>query len=241
MEMCCLDTALVTVRSIIGGLTGISRASFLLSEKLKDYGFESEMYDYKIVQVGNDVCRQLGFESKTVQVLWMDWETRLGRMDSDECSYIRQAILLPKRMRGMLEPEEWKPIMGSSLIYRKRLTRSQPWRITWAILLATLLVILGGAVIYRSLGPERFGMADLIYVLFVVGPVFMNMVTQAHKRLRLQADLEVARFIGKEAFVSLLRKIDGLRLEDVETAKTRRILQHFSSKPNIDERIANLT
>jgi hypothetical protein len=208
--------------------------------ELKDYGLESEMYDYRIVQVANGVCYQLGFESKTRQVLWMEWETRIGRMDSDECKFIRDTIILPKRLRGVLEAEEWRPIMASSLIYHKRLVRSQPLRITWAVLLVTALVILGGALILRFFGPERLGILWLIYVLFVVGPIFLNMVTQVWKKLRLQADFEVAKLMGKEAVTSVLRKIDGLRLEDVETTKTRRILPHFSSKPNINERIANL-
>ncbi len=212
-----------------------------MSGRLKDYGFESEMYDHTIVQVVRDVSRQLGFESNIVQVLWMDWEARFGRMDSDECNFHGQAVLLPKRMRGALEPEEWKPIIASRLIYRKRLRRSQPWGEGLGILLGPLLVIIGGAILYRLFGPEGIGIASLIYFVLVVGPILTNLFTQAHKKLRLQADLEATRPVGKETFLLVLRKIDGLRLKDIETTKERRVTRHLSSKPSISERIENLS
>ena len=171
----------------------------------------------------------------------MGWETRIGRMDSEECGFHGDTILLPKRMRGVLDPEEWRPIMASSLIYRKRLRRSQPWRLGLAILLAPALVIFGGAILYGTFGPERFPILSAVYLVLFVLPILVSLVTQAQKKLRLEADAEAARSIGSAAFLTVLRKIDGFRLEDVETTKTRRIFRHFSSKPDIAERIANLS
>jgi hypothetical protein len=215
------------------------RQSFL-PEKLKDYGLEYEMYDYRIVQASRDVYRQLGFDSRVSQVVWFDWE-RFGRMSSDECSFVQDGVILPKRLRGVLEADEWRPIMASRLIYRKRWMRSQPWRQTLAMLVSIPLVIFGGALMAFLFGPSRFAIPWLVYVVVVVGPIFLNLVTQAQKSMRLHADAETAVLLGKESFLSVLQKIDLLRLDDVEKTKKSRIMRHFSKKPSITERIETIS
>jgi Zn-dependent protease with chaperone function len=162
-------------------------------------------------------------------------------MSSDECSFVQGSVILPKRLRGVLEADEWRPLMASQLIYRKRWMLSQPWRQTLAMLLSIPLVIFGGALFAFLLGPDRFAIPWLVYVIVVVGPVFMNLVTWAQKDMRLHADAETAALLGKESFLSLLQKIDLLRLDDVEKTKKSRIMRHFSKKPSITERIETIS
>ncbi len=90
-------------------------------------------------------------------------------------------------------------------------------------------------------GPDRFAIPWLVYVIVVVGPIFMNLVTQAQKDMRLHADAETAVLLGKESFLSVLQKIDVLRLDDVEKTKKSRIMRHFSKKPSITERIETIS
>ena len=186
------------------------------------------------------MSRQLGFESKASQVVWFDWE-RFGRMSSDECSFVRDSIVLPKRMRGVLDADEWRPIMASRLVYRKKWMRSQPWRETLAILVSIPLVIFGGALMYFLFGASGFAIPWLVCLIIVVGPIFMNLVTQAQKNMRLHADAETAILFGKASFLSVLQKIDLLRLDDVEKTKNRRVMCHFSKKPSITERIETIS
>jgi hypothetical protein len=198
------------------------------------------MYDYRIVQASRDVSRQLGFDSKLAQVVWSDWE-KFGSQPSDECSFAGDSIILPKRMRGVIDPDGWKPIIASRIIYRKRWMRSQPWRQTLAMLVSIPLVIFGGALMAFLFGHSRFAIPWLVYVVVVVGPIFLNLVTQAQKSMRLHADAETAVLFGKESFLSVLQKIDLLRLDDVEKTKDSRIMRHFSKKPSITERIETIS
>jgi hypothetical protein len=162
-------------------------------------------------------------------------------MSSDDCSFVQDSVILPKRLRGVLEADEWRPIMASRLIYRKRWMRSQPWRQTLAMLVSIPLVIFGGALMAFLFGPSRFAIPWLVYVVVVVGPIFLNLVTQAQKNLRLHADVETAVLFGKAIFLSVLKKIDLLKLDDVEKTKNSRIMRHFSKKPSITERIETIS
>jgi hypothetical protein len=57
-----------------------------------------------------------------------------------------------------------------------------------------------------------------------------------YKQARLVADGKAAKIGGNRAFLDVLTKIDGMRLNDMEKAKHERI----SSWPGIDRRIRNL-
>jgi Zn-dependent protease with chaperone function len=56
----------------------------------------------------------------------------------------------------------------------------------------------------------------------------------------LQADLETARIFGREEILSVLRKIYGMGLPDVIATQKLGFGSHFSGKPSVAERIANL-
>ena len=75
--------------------------------------------------------------------------------------------------------------------------------------------------------------------IFIVGQAGYNL---AHKRLMLSADRQAAKLVGKEAFLEVLKKINDLKLEDVEwilrRGKLRRALT--IDRPGIDERMTNL-
>ncbi len=186
------------------------------------------------------MSRQLGFNSKVAQVVWSDWD-KFGSQPSDECSFVGDSIILPKRVRGVLDPDEWKPIIASKLVYRKRWMRSQPWRETLGVLVSIPLVIFGGALMALLFGPSRFAIPWLVFVVVVVGPIFLNLVTQAQKSMRLRADAETAVLLGKASLLSVLKKIDLLKLADVEKTKNSRIMHHFSKKPSITERIETVS
>jgi len=62
------------------------------------------------------------------------------------------------------------------------------------------------------------------------------------KKRRLEADVEVAKVLGRDQFLKVLSKIEGLGLDDVvRRTEKRGIGRHFSGKPSIPERIANLS
>ena len=81
---------------------------------------------------------------------------------------------------------------------------------------------------------------SFLYIVLVIAPFLTNRATQGRKNQRLQADLEAARIFGRQELLSTLRKIDGMGIPDVIQTENRRFSRHFSSKPSVAERIANV-
>ena len=61
------------------------------------------------------------------------------------------------------------------------------------------------------------------------------------KRLKLNADRRSARLVGRDALLSVLTRIESLKLEDVERWKRNRAQSIIHSKPTVEERIRNLS
>jgi len=70
--------------------------------------------------------------------------------------------------------------------------------------------------------------------------VLVNSYTQGQKNLKLQADLLAARVEGRQAFLTVLRKIQTFGLTDIVKTERRGFRRHFSSRPSLSERIHNL-
>src|SRR3989475_10592907 len=71
----------------------------------------------------------------------------LGRsavpIPSDWCFFfLRHAIVMPARMMGKLTPDEWRPLIGSSILYQKRLRRSAERKQVLYIGLPTFLALI---------------------------------------------------------------------------------------------------
>src|SRR5262249_20704462 len=81
---------------------------------------------------------------------------RVGRgwrtVPSDECFVWGGKLFLAKRMEEQLEPEEWRPILASSLILKWRLEADVKLRILLLLLLPVLIVFaLSQALLVMSL------------------------------------------------------------------------------------------
>jgi hypothetical protein len=155
-------------------------------------------------------------------------------------------LVLPTTLVGKLVPSEWKPLIASALIFRrmakdKRLRRSA-FEIVKFYLLGLLLL------------PVFFVLSFLPVVLFnfplstgvVVGiPTYFGVVFVLNRiravgrwrKIRLKADQQTATLVGKEAFLQVLERIDGMHLEDVERVKRRGFIKHFFYTPSIIDRM----
>ena len=199
-----------------------------------------DAYDSQIAQDVEDVSRILGLKI-TVKVLrWVDRVTR-SKVNSDDCRFAFGLAAFPDRMKGRLEPKEWRPLIASTLIHRKILARNPPGSILVSMLALFVLMIVGAGILLVIFGNGAGGLPFFLYMVLVGGPVLVNGVTQGAKKHRLQADLEVARIFGKEDLLSVLRKIDGMGMPDAVETENRGFSRHFSSKPSVAERITNLS
>jgi hypothetical protein len=160
-------------------------------------------------------------------------------MPSDQCEFWPKKLILPARMQDAISVDEWRPIIASGLVYRK--LHSQFRRKRAPLLLGPLiaLVIVAFVLIYITGSSFWVGLWFLYFIVII--PVLRGN-TRLLYRCRLEADRTAAGIVGREAFLEVLRKIDSMKLPDIEKSKNpgfdnRRAVNPV---PNITDRIANL-
>lgn len=204
--------------------------------------------DEEILHEVPSMCDLLGLKRITPTKLnWQD-SIYLGRGSSipvpvDYVFIGGKKMILAKRMQGALALDEWKPLIGSTLLVR-----------SWARprLFKTLLVgVIAALVYYLPLlffvleipirGPLGVFLTNPLIAVIVgaIGFVLSGRIyaPAAHKEM-LRADLQVAGLVGREAFIAVLQKIDNMGFKEVQK------LDRKGSKykqPSVQERIQNLS
>ncbi len=177
------------------------------------------------------------------------WEDRIyvgegGWIDvPSDFAYIGgKRVILPKRLQNVLTPDEWKPILSTSLIMRSwarpRLVKTG---IPAALIgLAFYLPILyldihnsGQNLALAALSNPVWAMLVAVIAFVLLGRIYNP---AAHMKV-LTADVQVAGLIGRDLFLNTLRKIDSMGFKDVE--KLDRKSSRYT-QPSIRERIQNL-
>jgi len=222
--------------------TGVGETSVDLSERAQ-----------KILEMAVGVCLLLDlpvFYLKTLE--WSDKTASLrgggGQIvPSDQCFILPAGdVILPKHMKEKLSVDEWKPLIASSLIYERKLLPMLRGKVLKLIVVptATSTVVAG---VFLAL--TRSFWAALPFptglVVFAVPPsivLFLGLgrFTPYQKSARLQADMQATRLVGREFFLEVLRKIDGLGMEDIEERKRKNSEGSSSEFPSLAERLENL-
>src|SRR6266704_4406169 len=199
--------------------------------------------DPRLVEMTMTLGQQLEIPKLDVrEVRWSNM-VPVGRsavpISSDWCFFFRHAILMPARMMGKLTPEEWRPLIASSILYQKRLRRSADRRQALYIVLPTFLAVLSSGII---VGILKINWASLIVLLLIV-PVFVvgNRRSRPYlKKAMLEADTKASALTGKESFLQVLRKIDIMRQGDAEMSKADERSRRRLALPSLVERVDNL-
>lgn len=196
--------------------------------------FEPDHDDLRILEVATEVGRKLSISRFNLkQVKWVTG------IESDRVSFRMRhfrLLLLPLPLKGLLQANEWQPLIASDIMLG-----STPGQRRLAVTtgLAALLLLLG-----------LFGLSQLLDPtwLQVLGPgvgipVVIYLLLRAFKFLKnavLLADKLAASVVGTNNLLQVLKKIDELKLPDVERRKARgRSAKHFGW-PDITERMENL-
>ncbi len=199
--------------------------------------------DPRLVEMTMSLGQQLEIPKLNVrEVRWSNM-VPLGRsavpISSDWCFFFRHAIVMPARMMGKLTPDEWRPLIGSSILYQKRLRRSADRRQALYIVLPTFLALLSSGII---VGILKINWASLIVLLLII-PVFVvgNRRSRPYlKKAMLEADTKASALTGKESFLEVLRKIDIMRQGDAEMSKADERSRRRLALPSLVERVDNL-
>ena len=199
--------------------------------------------DPRLVEMTMSLGQQLEIPKLNVrEVRWSNM-VPLGRsavpISSDWCFFFRHAIVMPARMMGKLTPEEWRPLIASSILFQKQLRRSADRRQALYTLLPTFLLILSSITVVAILMIYWASLVVLLltFPLLVVG----NRRSRPYlKKAMLEADTKASALTGKESFLEVLRKIDTMRQGDAEMSKTEERSRRRLALPSLVERVDNL-
>ena len=204
-------------------------------------------FDERILTEVPSMCDLLSLRRIAPQKLtWKD-RINLGRSSSypvpvDYVFVDGKTLFLAKRMQGVLTPDEWKPLIGSTLLVRSWARPRAFKTLLFGIIAALLYYVPLLVLVFETpiSGPLGVFLTNplLAVIVGVVGFLVSGRAyaPAAHREM-LRADLQVGGLVGREAFIEVLQKIDGMGFEEV------RKLDRKGSKykqPSVQERIRNL-
>ena len=202
-------------------------------------GSRVDEYDNQLLQTVQDVCNSLNLRMKARQLMWTN-RVVVSKVNSDDCRFGLDVAYFPKSMRGKLDAKDWKPIIASSLNFRKILFKQFPLGLLPLIGGAFLILLIGGWIVGSFFATNQEA-AFYLYAILAAGPFVVNRFTRIRRSQRFTADLETRKVVGEDSLVSVLRKIDDMELQDIKESENRGFGRYFSSKPSVAERIANLS
>ena len=148
-------------------------------------------------------------------------------------------MVMPARMMGKLTVEEWRPLIGSSLMFEKKIRRTLRGR---AFLLTGLPLIVALAVPITAAIVLQMSWLIILYPVLVLPLAYLGgrRYSSDLKKARLEADTQASAVIGKDSLMAVLRTIDNMGLDDIDRLKTGRGGRRLAGLPSITERIENL-
>ncbi|TMI16223.1 hypothetical protein E6H35_00500 [Candidatus Bathyarchaeota archaeon] len=199
--------------------------------------------DPKLLETAGSLGQQLGIVGlDTRDIRWMEWipagrSTRV--VPSDWCTFLRHSMVIPARMMGKLTVEEWRPLIGSSLMFEKKIRRTLRGR---AFLLTGLPLIVALAVPITAAIVLQMSWLIILYPVLVLPLAYLGgrRYSSDLKKARLEADTQASAVIGKDSLMAVLRTIDNMGLDDIDRLKTGRGGRRLAGLPSITERIENL-
>lgn len=191
--------------------------------------------DQRIVDIARDLCQRLGITRINPSIV--SWRGKYGlvKVPPDNVLFVKDSIMLPRSLLGKLEPEEWKPLLASSLTYyyksQTKVVSAMLVRTVPILLLIPIALVLLDRILVNQFDLFRIVVLAVFLPLIVIGFLYSQILTfRAMKRVVLEADRQAADLTGPENLLRALRKMESLNTE-----KPRR-LSHLV-RPSVEQRI----
>lgn len=165
------------------------------------------------MEIARELCQQLGIHKFNLR--FVSWIGRMGlrKLPSDYMMIYRDTLWLPMSLMEKLEPDDWRPLLASGLIYYSTYQKKTMVR----ILTKLFPLILGFPIIiflyWRIVGIGSAGSqvgSDIIIVAFIGLLIFVTIRWfTGWKRLWLEADDRAIGLLGREAFLRTLEKVQS--------------------------------
>jgi hypothetical protein len=190
-----------------------------------------------VTRYARDLCQQLGVpELNPQKVSW----SPLSRI-----LVLYGSVRLPRRMMGHLTPDEWKPLIASSLIYeglvgnaRYRKLNDKKRLLTFFLqnLIANLLLV-GVILLSFRVNGDAYKLVLLIgglagWMAFEL-PMTRRFLFVKTKELQFRADKEATNIVETAAFLRVPDKIDKMGLDKTRLGGLLRI--EISARQRIEK------
>jgi len=211
------------------------------SRMLPPFGTDSD--DKVILSRAQELSRRLQV-SERFDPLYITW---VYNISSDEVSFEdefqKRNLLLPLSLRGKLSSDELMVLISTFLVEQK--TGFAKSAVLYAKVFLPIIVY---TVVYVEEIPVLLNVpyalpAGLIGY-FAIAAILMVFLFASIKKRSLANDLLTARLVGKESLLAVLKKIDDLKLHDLQRLSAKRDLRsklYSVFKPTLQERRDNLT
>jgi len=153
---------------------------------------------------------------------------------SDHPAMVWDTLYVSPSMKGRLRPDEWIPIIASSMIYYAKLAI----RKDVGIIARTLLLLLPVGWGFYSLYVNGLDFLDLAFLMSLawagMGTVDLLFLIKPYQRkLWFKADRMAADYAGLSSMIGVLEKIQDFHIPELEGGR-------FNDKPSVSQRIAKL-
>lgn len=180
------------------------------------------------------------FKQLVIQKPEPDAVSAADRLPADFVMVLYGEIILPAQMVGKLTPEEWRPLVASSIIFQYTIIRRRNWGMLPLVVLPLAGAVALVLVLVRALDPTRSnGLLEVALtgsVLTATGLLMMPFLNRWSQGGRLRADREVARIVGKDSMLRSLTRVRDLAQE----LNLQRRVRGYGFAPSLDQRIAKL-
>ena len=211
-----------------------------------------EEEDARILAVTNELIEQLKLKHQLItKVSWMN-RIPAGRRSilvrSDEPMMQLGELVLAERARGRLGPEDWRPLIASSLVYRSPMMIRKTIRHLFLRLFGPLtsLFALLLLILFSVYVPRQAFTLVIIFGYYVVTAMFLAVVLTWGlsppyvRNMSLLSDRLAAETVGRDAFLRALSDVDQQGFDDVLNLEHRGLTYRLSSKPKISSRVKNI-
>jgi len=203
---------------------------FNLTESASDDSVGNDERSRAILDIARSLCRQLGLSNYNPQsLIWSDYAFDTGEhitpleMSYDRPALFRDKIVLRKKAKDVLEPEEWKSIIAPGLIAKKRWPHAVR-NMALTIFGSLFVALVAGTLALPFLFPEQtvirnrvgdplglVNAAGLYYFLTgIIAYIILGFLLflRRAKRVGRRAERETVQLIGKDQYLNTFKKLE---------------------------------
>ncbi len=218
---------------------------------MSDEHSESSSDDSKILNIARELCNSLGIEATSLETL--SWQEAYGSFPEKDRRgnylgrpvtphfpiFYKSKLIISPVLNGRLQPEEYRPLLASSLYFEKKLsrTRNLGMLLRFAPLLAAASLLIPALFLKFPILQDSIVLFVFIGIFLVAGAAGVYTAIRLSRTLVLVADVKSSETTGRQSLINVLEKLESLRQLDERFDED---WPEYGDHPSIARRMENL-